>query len=70
MVGELRRRDIQPNQWVALLYFESQKAKQNRSDKGPEEGFDVSGVAASPFIIYGPQGAGALNRAGIRGKRF
>ena len=52
-----RCRDIQPNQWVALLYFESQKASRTGQTGAKEEGSDGSGVAASPFIFLGPQGA-------------
>jgi hypothetical protein len=43
---KLGKRHIQPNEWVALLYFESQKAMQKRSDQRPKGGLDLSGVAA------------------------
>jgi hypothetical protein len=40
-----------------LLYFESQKASRTGQTEAKEEDSDVSGLAASPFIFSGPQGA-------------
>jgi hypothetical protein len=45
--------DVHPqlNEWVALLYFESQKAMQSRSKERAWERFDLSGVAAIAIHI-------------------
>ena len=63
--GELREGHIQSNQWVALLYFESQKAKQNRSDMRPGKGLVVSGVAAIVIHIQVRKAPGSMNRVDI-----